>query len=159
MISYPIETAKESGLFESIIVTTDDFLIGAIAVQYGAEHVSRPERLAQDECGTQEVARWVLKDCCAPDHYDYACVIYPCTPLMTADDLRIAAEEYEVGHPAFIYATGYFYWGRTQNFLDDVPITYDTEMTIPAYRYIDINTPEDWSRAEALYAALHPEVA
>ena len=37
MIAWSIEAAKESGLFDHIIVSTDDFEIAEVAKQWGAE--------------------------------------------------------------------------------------------------------------------------
>lgn len=158
IIYYSIKAAQDSGLFDRIVVSTDDDWIGRYAEGCGAMWYARQESMCGEEVGTQEVAADFLRSAATEgEPYKYACCIYPCAPMLTAEDLRTAAEEYEIGTPAFIYATGYFYWGRTTNFLDDLPLTHDTEIIIPAYRYIDINTPDDWAKAEAMYAALHKE--
>lgn len=48
---------------------------------------------------------------------------------------------------------GQFYWGRTQAFLDNVSTFSDAGLPIilPRHRVQDIDTPEDWQRAELLY--------
>ena len=171
MISYPIAAAKESGLFERIIVSTDDEEIARVADSCGADVIDRPPDLARDEVGTQEVMRdelrWVLP------RPDFACCIYPCSPLMTAEDLRLGFKAltdsrartdfaYSVGVDPFRDA-GNWYWGKTRSFLDGVPLDPDgyniMKVVIPNERCIDINTPEDFARAEEMYRALHPEVA
>lgn len=49
LIAYPIETALASGLFERVIVSTDDEEIATVANQYGAETpFMRPPELATD---------------------------------------------------------------------------------------------------------------
>ncbi|MBW7861415.1 MAG: pseudaminic acid cytidylyltransferase [Rhodocyclaceae bacterium] len=51
---------------------------------------------------------------------------------------------------------GQFYWGRSEAFLRGVPMFSDAAIPIilPRHRVQDIDTPEDWERAEYLYHAL-----
>jgi N-acylneuraminate cytidylyltransferase len=65
MIAWSIETAKLSGLFDQIIVSTDDSEISEVAKQWGAEvPFVRPASLSGDHAGTTEViahaTRWAL---------------------------------------------------------------------------------------------------
>lgn len=56
MISYSIEEAKKSNLFDNIIVSTDDQEIADIAIKYGAQvPFIRPNHLSDDITGTIEV--------------------------------------------------------------------------------------------------------
>ena len=56
MIAYSIHAAKESGLFQRIIVSTDSEEIAEIAREYGAEvPFLRPAELADDHAGTDAV--------------------------------------------------------------------------------------------------------
>lgn len=52
--------------------------------------------------------------------------------------------------------TGQFYWGRSAAWLDDIPpFGPDTHpIILPRWRVQDIDTPEDWARAEAMFQAL-----
>ena len=52
---------------------------------------------------------------------------------------------------------GQFYWGTSQAWLDGKPIfaPYSRPLVLPRYRVQDIDTPEDWRHAEALFQALH----
>lgn len=52
---------------------------------------------------------------------------------------------------------GQFYWGRAQAWLDQVPLMgADAQIIhLPRYRVQDIDTPDDWRRAELLFQALH----
>ena len=62
IISYSIEIAKKSKLFERIIVSTDDSEISKIAEQYGAEvPFLRPRNLADDYTGTHDVVGHAVK--------------------------------------------------------------------------------------------------
>jgi N-acylneuraminate cytidylyltransferase len=50
---------------------------------------------------------------------------------------------------------GQFYWGRAEAFLKDVPIFSDAAMPVILPRHLvqDIDTLEDWERAELMYRA------
>lgn len=52
---------------------------------------------------------------------------------------------------------GQFYWGRAQAWMDQIPLMgVDAEIIqLPRYRVQDIDTPDDWRRAELLFQALH----
>ncbi|WP_218661654.1 cytidylyltransferase domain-containing protein, partial [Enterobacter cloacae] len=53
MIAWSIEAAQKSGVFDRIIVSTDDAEIAEVARQYGAEvPFMRPEELSNDYAGT-----------------------------------------------------------------------------------------------------------
>ncbi|EGR3921542.1 TPA: pseudaminic acid cytidylyltransferase [Vibrio cholerae] len=52
---------------------------------------------------------------------------------------------------------GQFYWGQTQAFLTKLSIfsPHSRVVLLPRNRVQDIDTPEDWASAEALYAVLN----
>ncbi len=155
IIAYSITVAHESGLFERIIVSTEDDEIAMVSEQYGADVLMRPRRLADDESvGTQEVTAYVLGTVpfCA-----FACCLYPCAPLVTAEDLRCA---YAVARdtPVYVYAKGQFYFGSARRFID-TPDDFSGSVRMESPRYIDIDIEADWQRAEHLYAELHKEAA
>lgn len=54
---------------------------------------------------------------------------------------------------------GQFYWGRAAAFLGDVPIFSDAAAPVflPRHLVQDIDTLEDWHRAELMFKALSPE--
>jgi N-acylneuraminate cytidylyltransferase len=56
---------------------------------------------------------------------------------------------------------GQFYWGRAEAFRTGVPIfaAHSVPIVLPRYRVQDIDTPEDWQRAELMYAALAQQAA
>src|SRR5260221_2047531 len=83
MLCYPIFTAKASGLFKLIVVSTDDDEIEQVALQAGAVVIRRGTD--DGTKGTQEVARDVLRQLRS---VSIACVIYPCSPLLDVASLR-----------------------------------------------------------------------
>lgn len=159
MLSWPVEAAGVSGLFDQVIVTTDDDEIAALAQGYGCSVHRRA--LCDGATGTQEVAAQVIESI---PGIDEACVIYPCSPMLRHRDLVLShrqltprvqwvvswLEEEDVD-------AGCFYWGRTWSFLQRNPLD-ERQARYPAdpARFIDINTWDDWHRAESMFNALHP---
>ena len=155
MLWYPIHAAKMARCFQLVVVSTDDDEIEAHALKYGAVVVRRPND--DGTRGTQEIARDVLRQINA----DFACVIYPCSPLLYPHDLLrgmsgLAGHDFAMSVDQHGNDAGCFYWGKGYAFTDRLPL--DTRRTarvrLPPERCCDINTPEDWAKAEALYDAL-----
>jgi N-acylneuraminate cytidylyltransferase len=90
IISYSIETAKASGLFDEIMVSTDDKAIANVAIQYGADvPFFRSEKNAGDFATTAEVLIEVLEQYKAQGkEFTNICCIYPCAPFITINRLR-----------------------------------------------------------------------
>jgi pseudaminic acid cytidylyltransferase len=90
MIAYPIRLALTCGLFDRVIVSTDDEEIASIAVKYGAEvPFIRPAQLANDLAGTDEVIAHALSELHLTNYFpEEVCCIYPTTPLLTAEVVR-----------------------------------------------------------------------
>jgi pseudaminic acid cytidylyltransferase len=56
--------------------------------------------------------------------------------------------------PAY-HDAGQFYWGRVDAWLQNKAIlSGGIGLAIPNWRVVDIDTPEDWIRAEMLYKAI-----
>jgi pseudaminic acid cytidylyltransferase len=90
MIAYPVTMARESGLFARVVVTTDDPEIAETARGAGAETpFTRPQDLADDHTGTREVMVHAIRALAIAGDVPIAC-IYPCTPMLTHDDLAAA---------------------------------------------------------------------
>jgi len=90
MIAYSIRAALASGVFDRVIVSTDDEEIAEVALGYGAEiPFLRPTDLANDHAGTGEVIihalQW-LED--AGQSYDAACCIYATAPFLDPERLQ-----------------------------------------------------------------------
>ncbi len=163
IIEYAIKTAFESGLFDKVLVSTDDPDTAEIAMLNGAFAMYRYKAFCVDECGTQEVfaqcAGLFSKD-------DWICGIYATTPLMLADDLRRAVRclhDDPTKHYAMAVGAkplrdaGQFYYGSAKTFLGRKPLLTCHTIMIPIQeKYVcDINTEDDWQRAEKMYADLH----
>ncbi|NOU40025.1 MAG: pseudaminic acid cytidylyltransferase [Methylotenera sp.] len=105
MIAWSIEAAMTSGLFDHIIVSTDDTEIADIAREWGAEvPFIRPLELSDDYAGTTEVVahatRWSI-DQGWP--VSAVCCIYATAPFVQIDDLRRGLQLLESGNWAYAF--------------------------------------------------------
>lgn len=97
ILAYSIEAALQSGLFDTVMVSTDDEEIAGIARQCGAEvPFYRSERTANDFATTNDVLLEVLEEYeKRGEHYDMGCCIYPTAPFVTAEKLQDAMRQME----------------------------------------------------------------
>jgi len=89
LLAYTIEAAKESRIFDRIIVSTDSEKIAAVALKYGAEvPFMRPKELATDTASSMDVLIYtieLLQE--SNDKYDYVALLQPTSPLRTSQDI------------------------------------------------------------------------
>ncbi len=90
IIAYSIQNARESKIFDAIIVSTDDSHIATIAKQYGAKvPFMRPQELSGDMVGTLPVIAHCIKEIQAQDN-DIVCCLYPTAPLIDSSHITQA---------------------------------------------------------------------
>ena len=94
MIAHSIKVALGSGLFEYVVVSTDDQEIADVALQYGAlVPFMRPDHLADDHATTLDVMAHAVLACealeWAAQRY---CCLYATAPFVTEPDLRRGLE-------------------------------------------------------------------
>lgn len=89
IIAYSIEAALKSGLFEQVIVSTDNEEIARIAKECGAEvPFIRSDKNSDDFATTSDVLLEVLSDFEKNGQvFENACCIYPTSPLIDFKDL------------------------------------------------------------------------
>lgn len=199
MIAWSIATIHESGLFDRVVVSTDDEEIAAIARAEGAETpFLRPTRLADDHTPTVPVVVHAIDEmarngCVASE----ICCIYATAPFLSSGDLRRGLEMLNSSGAEFVFAgtsfsfpvqramrklsngfmemhhpelaltrsqdleeayhdAGQFYWGSAEAWRSQRPLLgASTAMVeLPRHRVQDIDTPEDWTRAVALFQIL-----
>lgn len=98
IIAYSIETALKSGLFDEVMVSTDDLEIAEIAKKYGAKvPFLRTEKTSNDYATTYEVVNEVLLNYKAiGTEFQNICCLYACAPLTTelilSDGFKILQE-------------------------------------------------------------------
>ncbi|MBR3509464.1 MAG: pseudaminic acid cytidylyltransferase [Lachnospiraceae bacterium] len=90
IIAYSIEAALKSGLFDEVMVSTDDQEIAEIAKNYGAKvPFFRSEATSNDYATTVDVLLEVLETYeKRGEAFDVACCLYPTAPFITAERLR-----------------------------------------------------------------------
>lgn len=94
IILYSIEAALTSGVFDEVMVSTDDEEIAQIAKAAGASvPFMRSEKTAGDFATTADVIEEVLEKYAKKGKtFDYACILYPTAPFVTDEKLKKAME-------------------------------------------------------------------
>ncbi len=92
ILAYSIEAALESGMFDIVMVSTDDEEIGRTAMEYGAQvPFYRSEKTSNDYATTNDVLLEVLAEYeKRGERFGLACCIYPTAPFVTGEKLRCA---------------------------------------------------------------------
>lgn len=90
IMAYSIEAALKSGLFDEVMVSTDDEEFAEVAKKYGANvPFLRSEATANDYAGTEDVIFEVLDRYEALGKtFDVVCCLYSTAPFVTADRLK-----------------------------------------------------------------------
>jgi len=101
LISYSIEVALKSKLFERVVVSTDDNQIAKISKEYGAEVQMRPKELSDDYIGTVDVFEYVISQNLG---FDYACMIYATAPFLQVKYLKDGLEKLKKSKANFSFS-------------------------------------------------------
>lgn len=199
VIGRSIRAALDSGLFESVVVSTDSERIAEVARAHGAEvPFLRDDALAADKAGLHGVVADALERLAeAGRHYDYVCCLLATAPMVRPADLcqglamlREAGAQMSLSVTEFPYCifralrhdergravmiwpenltrhsqefppafhdAGQFYWWDVARF-ENKPAVFFSDCVpvfLPRIRVQDIDTPEDWEHAEALFRNL-----
>lgn len=90
IIKYSIDAAINSGVFDEIMVSTDDLEIAEIATKYGAKvPFIRSKENSNDFSTTADVIEEVILDYHNKlgINFEYLCCIYPTAPFVTSEKL------------------------------------------------------------------------
>src|SRR6266508_5884536 len=94
IIAYSIEAAVNSGIFDEVMVSTDDSKIAGISKKYGAVvPFLRSKETSDDHSTTADVLKEVItmyRD--KGKRFIYACCIYPTAPFVTKEKLSNACK-------------------------------------------------------------------
>jgi N-acylneuraminate cytidylyltransferase len=90
LIAYSIDIALKSGLFDSVVVSTDCPNIAMISEELGATvPFIRPDELSGDRTTTREVISHAIETLQIQKYQiDYCCSIYPTAPFVQVADLQ-----------------------------------------------------------------------
>ena len=198
LISYSIEVALKSKLFEKVIVSTDDEEIAKIAIECGAVvPFLRPKELSDDFTGTGAVVNHALEYLKEQgEDYNFVCTIYAtasfldekyliegfeklknsnarnafsCTsmPFPIQRTFKITKDERcEMFFPEHFKTrsqdlqdayqdAGQFYWTNLDVESEEIIFGKDSiPIILPRFLVQDIDTLEDWARAEIMYEVI-----
>jgi pseudaminic acid cytidylyltransferase len=90
IITYSIEAAIQSQLFDEVMVSTDDNEIAKVAADYGAKvPFLRSNETSNDFATTFDVIKEVINEYkTIGKDFDYVCCIYACAPFVTSAKLE-----------------------------------------------------------------------
>jgi pseudaminic acid cytidylyltransferase len=199
IIEYSIETAQRSGLFDRIVISTDDPAIADVARRSGAEvPFMRPAELADHKALPITSVLHAIRELQASGAtYDNICILFATAPFVRVEDLASglallsepnvpcvlpvtdfgfpifralkmieggALEMFWPEHettrsndlPTAYHDAGQFVWMKTDIVLREKRFYVPgmRALVLPRHRVQDIDTEEDWTRAEHLYALL-----
>ena len=206
MLEWPVRAALETGLFDAVLVSTDDEEIAEVARAAGAQvPFLRTDALADDFTGVVPVIAHAVTafEDASGQAVELSCAIYATAPFVQAGDIRAGhdalvaspGQDYAISvtpfafpvqralkrvetdagpglapmQPEFIasrsqdlepafHDAAHFFWARRKALAGQAPVFSPKSIPIEiAPKYVqDIDTPEDWARAELMFAALHP---
>ena len=89
IIAYSIDIALKSGLFDEIMVSTDDKEIAEVAIKFGAKlPFYRSQENSNDYATTMDVIQEVINEYKKINKtFENVCCIYPTAPLLQLNDL------------------------------------------------------------------------
>ncbi len=198
LIAYSIEIARNSGLFDKILVSTDSEEIADVALKFGAVVQMRPSELSDDFTGTWDVIEYVLATLeNEGERYEYVCTIYATAPFLQEEYLKEGFEKLKNSNACRSFSVtsmpfpiqrtfkivnnrcemfwrenyskrsqdleeayqdaGQFYWEKRDCKSSDVFFGKDSiPIVLPRHLVQDIDTMEDFVRAEYMYKAIFP---
>jgi pseudaminic acid cytidylyltransferase len=104
MLAYAVAAASESGLFDVVLVSSDDAEILETAQTLGATPLRRPEALADDWTPTVPVIAHAIQAWEEQaEAADVVCCVYPAVPFLQPRDLALALSLLERGDAPFAF--------------------------------------------------------
>lgn len=196
LLARTIGILRTAGVFDRIVVSTDDDEIAEVAAAAGAEvPFRRPPELATDHAATIPVITHAVAEMERQGgRFDMTCCVYPAAVLSLPEDyteaFRMACDskaDYVFSATSFPYPiqralrqtpsggcemfwpehrgsrsqdlepafhdAGQFYFGRREAWLEGRPLFTEGSRiyVLPRHRVQDIDSEEDWARAELLF--------
>lgn len=153
LIAWTIEAAKASRLLTDIVCSSDDERVIDLCVELDVEVIVRPAELATDTATSESVILHALERYPA----DVVCLLQPTSPLRIAEDIdacvaaamragcALTESMSDPGKP-----NGAVYAARTEHFRLHGGFHGAVGLVMPARRSVDIDTADDFERAEKL---------
>lgn len=105
IMAYSIEAARSSGLFESVMVSTDDDSVAAVAKEWGADvPFKRSAETSDDRATLAEALVEVISSYeDSGTRFDALCCVLSTAPFVGAADIRRAYQLFETGGYASVF--------------------------------------------------------
>lgn len=91
LISYAINAAKASGVFDRIVINGDDPVFGEIARRYDVEFYLRPQALGSSTTKSDDVVLDFIRN----HPGDIVCWVNPTSPLQTGEEIRTVVRHFQ----------------------------------------------------------------
>lgn len=200
LLGRTLEVVVTAGVFDAVVVSTDDAEVADIAAACGAlVPFKRPDQLSDDWTGTAPVVRHAIDEVATKlGEFASVCCIYPGAVMMTQADFEASSDLVEhatldaavvaavvrYGHPIqralrrrsdgllepqmgqevlaertqdlepMWHDAGQFYWATPERWRRPEPLLSSVlPYEVPSWRVQDIDTEDDWVRAEMLFSA------
>lgn len=171
LVQWTIEAALDSGLFDTIIVSSDDMDILEIAFEFfdtgKVQPHKRPSGLCGDDVPLKNVARFALGVYRAPVKQDF-CILQPTNPLRMGRDIVKAYKQFKKENANFLVSVsklsnnpadfddGAITFAKTQAFID---YWHNNFYSPNCAQYLienslEIHTKKDFEKAECLMEKL-----
>ena len=160
LVAWTISAGSQSQSLDGLVVSTEDQEIVEISRSWGAEVLRRPNELATDTASSYDVMKHALDSTIRP--VDFLCLLQPTSPFRTNVDIDqcvslatrhympVVAAQWGRNVPnGSIYVAPTSWIRDGGNFDGPGPLYY----WMPPERSMDLDTPEDWERAEQMISA------
>ncbi len=127
LVGRAVRIASEAGIFDRIVVNTDDNEIAAAAKEAGAQIIWRPEVLGTDSAEVDPLMQWSIREMGIPPDSDEVMALLYCTaPLREARDIAKTVRLVESGEydsALTLVETSDYLWRRNHDVFE--PTNYD----------------------------------
>lgn len=155
MIGWTIEAARTSGVFDRVMVTTDDPQIAEVATDWGAEVLLRPAEVSDDKAGLIDVLHHAARH--VSNWPEQICLPLGNCPLRTAQDLAESHAVFTRTAPPALLSVVEFGWTPPFRTLTSGPqgleFLFADWMTKKSQEYPPVVCPSGaiyWARRDAL---------
>jgi N-acylneuraminate cytidylyltransferase len=134
IIQYSIDAAKFSGLFDEVIVSTDDDKIQSIASLLGAGvPFTRSKKNSDDFATLTDVLLEVIESYNQMGkNFEFVCMILPTAPLIAIENLKKAFELLQSGYSSVVPVVKFSYPIQRAFTIDD---SQNLKMFFPEYKF------------------------
>lgn len=111
LIAWTIQAAKESGLFEKVVVSTDSQEIAEVSKKYGAEVPFLRDKASDDRSPVSEATlRTILQLEEIDEYYDEVVQLFAVCPLRNSQDIRNSYNFFVDKKASFVLSCFKFVW-------------------------------------------------